>query len=65
MSEDDDPFSSLEALLGGGDDEEPESETESEPEVELSDEDEGAHAIRTLVLEPFCVLLTACDAGYS
>ena len=33
MSEDDDPFSSLEALLGGGDDEEPESETESEPEV--------------------------------
>ena len=43
MSDEDDPFSSLEALLGGGgEDEQAESESESEPEVELSDGDEGA-----------------------
>ena len=48
MSEDDDPFSNLEAMLGGsGDDDDTagaDSEPESEPEVELSDEDEGACA---------------------
>ena len=46
MSDEDDPFSSLEALLGGGGEdeqaEESESESESEPEVELSDGGEGA-----------------------
>ena len=59
MSDEDNPFSSLEALLAGGD--------ESEPEVELSDEDEdeGARPIRSLIPEAFCVLLTACHAGYS
>eukprot|EP01043_Picozoa_sp_COSAG02_P062971 COSAG02_NODE_8813_length_2435_cov_1.633134_2_plen_69_part_00 len=48
MSEDDDPFSNLEALLGGGDGDDDTggsgSEPESEPEVELSDEDEGTCA---------------------
>ena len=44
MSDDDDPFGSLEALLGGGGDDAvggSDSELESEPEVEFSDEDEG------------------------